>query len=111
MAAPKPVTITQRAAVAGERKPVPLVIVGTPILLPAGQNVVEVGTAVMVAGVKVVNTANAKTASVIQLTTQNLGTVTSPKTVGVTARVNGTSFTITSADATDTSTVGYVIYA
>jgi hypothetical protein len=35
--------------------------------------------------------------------------VTAPKALGVTSRVAGTSFTVTSADATDTSTFDYMI--
>ena len=45
----------------------------------------------------------------ILLTAQSLGTVTAPKALAVTARTPGTSFTITSADATDTSVIGYTI--
>lgn len=65
------------------------------------------GTAVLVAGTKVVNTAQALTGSIILLTSQIDG-----GTVGflrVSARVNATSFTITSSNAADTSTVGYII--
>lgn len=61
------------------------------------------GGTVTVANTKV--TANSR----IQLTAQSLGTVTTPKAIAVTARVVGTSFTITSADATDTSVVAYLI--
>jgi hypothetical protein len=67
----------------------------------------EKGTAVLVAGTKIVNTAQALTGSIILLTSQIDG-----GTVGflrVSARVNGTSFTITSSNAADTSTVGYII--
>ncbi|GAW54761.1 right-handed parallel beta-helix repeat-containing protein [Nocardioides sp. PD653] len=60
-----------------------------------------VGGTVTVANTSV--TANTR----IQLTVQSLGTVTTPKAIAVTARVNGTSFTITSADATDTSVVAW----
>lgn len=73
----------------------------------AGAN--SFGTVALSAGTATVNTTAVTTNSIITLTPQNLGTVTSPKTVGVTARVNGTSFTITSSDNTDTSTIGWQI--
>ena len=70
------------------------------------------GTAVLVTGTKVVTPDDpdvVTATAIIQLTVQALGTVTAPKAVAVTARSVGTSFTITSADNTDTSTVGYSI--
>jgi hypothetical protein len=67
------------------------------------------GTTTLVAGTKVVNDATITTASIILVTVQSLGTVTAPKAVAVTARVAGTSFTVTSSDNTDTSVVGYEI--
>lgn len=65
------------------------------------------GKAVLVLGVKAVADPQVTANSVIILTTQVLGTVTAPKAVAVTARTPGTGFTITSADLTDTSTVGW----
>lgn len=67
------------------------------------------GTATLVAGAVVVANTTITASSVIQLTVQSLGTVADPKAVAVTARSNGVSFTIRSADATDTSVVGWVI--
>lgn len=67
------------------------------------------GTAVLVAGTNVVNTSAVTANSLIMLTVQALGTVTVPKAVGATARTVSTSFTITSADATDTSTIAWVL--
>ena len=67
------------------------------------------GTTVLVAGTKVVNTSAVTANSRIMLTVQALGTVTVPKAVGATARTVATSFTITSADATDTSTIAWVL--
>ena len=67
------------------------------------------GTAVLVAGTNVVNTSAVTANSLIMLTVQALGTVTVPKAVGATARTASTSFTITSADATDTSTIAWVL--
>lgn len=67
------------------------------------------GVATMVAGTVTVNNTSVTANSRIQLTVQSLGTVTTPKAVGVTARTAGTSFTITSSDNTDTSVVAYLI--
>ncbi len=67
------------------------------------------GVAVLVAGEKVVTTSRVTANSRIQLTVQALGTVTAPEPVAVTARTAGTSFTITSADNTDTSSVAWLI--
>lgn len=65
------------------------------------------GVAVLVAGTVVVPTTRVTATSRIQLTAQALGTVTIPQALAVTARTPGTSFTMTSADATDTSTVAW----
>ncbi len=65
------------------------------------------GVSVLVAGTVVVANTSVTALSRIQLTAQSLGTVTAPKALAVTARTPGTSFTITSADATDTSTVAW----
>lgn len=67
------------------------------------------GVATLVAGTVTVNTDKVAANSRIQLTVQSLGTVADPKPVAVTARVAGTSFTIRSSDATDTSVVAWVI--
>lgn len=67
------------------------------------------GAATLVAGTATVANTSIAAGSRIMLTTQSLGTVTVPKALAVTARVVGTSFTITSADATDTSVVAYNI--
>lgn len=68
------------------------------------------GRATLVAGSKVVADTSVTANSVINLTAQQLGTVGTPQALAVTARVAGTSFTITSAGGTDTSVVGYTIY-
>jgi len=47
--------------------------------------------------------------SLIYLTTQALGTVTVASTLAVTARLPGVSFTVTSSQSTDTSTIAYLI--
>lgn len=67
------------------------------------------GVVTLAAGAATVPTDKVAANSRIQLTVQALGTVTSPKAVAVTGRTAGTSFTITSADATDTSQVAWVI--
>jgi hypothetical protein len=67
------------------------------------------GVATLVAGTKVINTSKVTANSRIQLTAQALGTVTVAKPLAVTARTAGTSFTITSADNTDTSIVAWLI--
>jgi hypothetical protein len=68
------------------------------------------GIATLVAGTVTVSNTSITATSRIQLTVQSLGTVTAPKAIAVTARVAGTSFTITSADNTDTSVVAYEIF-
>jgi peptidoglycan/xylan/chitin deacetylase (PgdA/CDA1 family) len=67
------------------------------------------GVATLVGGTATVANTSVTANSRIFLTTQALGTVTTPKTVAVTARIAGTSFTITSEDATDTSVVAFQI--
>ncbi len=73
----------------------------------AGAN--SFGKVSLSSGAAVVNTTAALTNSIIILTTQALGTVATPMAIAVTARSNGSSFTITSEDATDTSSIGWMI--
>lgn len=73
----------------------------------AGAN--SFGTVALSTGAATVNTTAAKTGSLIFATVQALGTVTTAQAIAITAIVNNTSFTITSADATDTSTVAWMI--
>jgi hypothetical protein len=68
------------------------------------------GVATLSGGSVVVSNTSVTATSRIILTAQSLGTVTAPKALAVTARSAGTSFTITSADATDTSIVAYEIF-
>jgi hypothetical protein len=94
-----------------------LSIFGTALVLGSAGGTLQIkeganassGAATLVAGTVTVNTTKVTANSRIQLTVQSLGTVTSPKALGVTARVAGTSFTITSADPTDTSVVAWHI--
>lgn len=67
------------------------------------------GVATLVAGSVVVSTTKVTANSRIQITIQALGTVTVPTVIGVTARTAGTSFTITSANVLDTSTIAWMI--
>lgn len=83
-------------------------VAGVGVQIKEGANACS-GAATLVAGTVTVNTTKVTATSRIQLTIQALGTVTAPKAIGVTARVGGTSFTITSADATDTSVIAWQI--
>jgi hypothetical protein len=65
------------------------------------------GTAVLVAGTVTVSHPRVTARSLIFLTAQSPGGT--PDALRVSARTPGTSFTITSANAADTSTVGYLI--
>lgn len=108
----KPIVLTQSDTnPEPQYDPQPFVVIGD---IPAGSgptgtNIKASGRATLVAGTVTVANANALTASNILITVQSLGTVTAPKAVAVTARSNGVSFTITSADNTDTSVVAWAI--
>jgi hypothetical protein len=65
------------------------------------------GTAVLVAGSVTINRSDITAKTIALVNCQILGTVARPQGMGVTARVVGTSITIRSTDATDTSTIGY----
>ena len=69
----------------------------------------SIGTATLAAGTATITTSSVTAASKIFLTVASLGTVTAPQAVYVSAITAGTSFVITSADATDTSTVNWFI--
>lgn len=85
-----------------------LTTAGNKLLIKEGSNA-SMGVATLAAGTVVVNNTLVTASSRIFLTIQSLGTVATPKAIGVTARTAGTSFTITSADATDTSVVAWHI--
>jgi hypothetical protein len=68
------------------------------------------GVATLVAGTLVVSNTSVTVNSRIFLTAQTLGTVSTPQALAVTARTAGTSFTIKSASASDTSVVAYEIF-
>jgi hypothetical protein len=85
---------------------VKLTTIGNGLYIAEGTNA-TMGVATLVAGTKVVSTTKVTANSRIFTSIQSLGTVTVPKGIGVTARSVGTSFTITSADATDTSVIAW----
>lgn len=82
--------------------------VGKGIYIKEGSNA-TMGAATLSAGAVTINTTKVTGDSRIILTIQSLGTVTVPKAIGVTARTAGTSFTVTSSDATDTSIIAWQI--
>ncbi len=81
---------------------------GNKLLVKEGTNA-SMGVVTLVAGAAVVNTTVVTANSRIQITCQALGTVAVPTARDVTARVAGTSFTITSASAVDTSIIAWWI--
>lgn len=81
---------------------------GKGLYIKEGTNA-TMGVATLVAGTVTVSNTKVTASSRIFLTIQSLGTVTTPKAIGITARTAGTSFTITSADATDTSVIAWQI--
>lgn len=87
---------------------VKLTTAGNGLYVKEGTNA-TMGRATLVAGTVTVSTTKALTTSEIFLTVQSLGGVAAPVGVAVTARVNATSFTITSASALDTSVVSWII--
>lgn len=68
------------------------------------------GVATLVGGTVTVANTNVTANSRIFLTVQSLGGIAAPVGVAVTGRTAGTSFTITSASALDTSVVAYEIF-
>lgn len=84
-------------------------VAGGGLSVKEGSNAKQ-GTATLVLGASVVSNTSVTASSRIFLTVQSLGTVSVPTAVAVTARTAGTSFTITSANATDTSVVAYEIF-
>lgn len=82
--------------------------VGKGIYIKEGTNA-TMGVATLVLGVATVSTTKVTANSRIFICPEALGTIASPVALAVTARSAGTSFTITSANLTDTSTVAWVI--
>lgn len=85
-----------------------IITAGYGLQVKEGSNA-KMGTATLVTGTKVVSTTAVTANSRILLTVQSLGTISAPVPIAVTARTAGTSFTITSSDATDTSVVAWMI--
>jgi hypothetical protein len=86
-----------------------LATAGNKILIATGTNASAGTTAALTAGAIVVSTTAITANSLVFFATNALGTVTIPQSYRVSARTPGTSFTIQSSDATDTSTVNYWI--
>lgn len=82
--------------------------VGKGLQIKEGVNA-TMGVATFAAGTVTVSTSKITALSRVQLTVQSLGTVTAPKAIAVSARTAGVSFTILSADATDTSQIAWTI--
>lgn len=99
-------TVTDQVLAAGD---ISTTVAGKGFKVKEGANAKMGVSAAMTAGEIVISTTAVGANSRIFLTVQALGTVTAPKAVAVTARTPGTSFTITSSDNTDTSTVAWLI--
>lgn len=82
---------------------------GNKINITTGANASAGTTAALTAGTIVVANTSITANSLVFFTTNALGTVTAAQAYYVSARTPGTSFTVTSASATDTSTVNYLI--
>lgn len=83
-------------------------VAGSGIKIKEGSNA-TLGTCTLSAGACTVSTTKVTANSRIFLTAQALGTVTVGQGLAVSARTAGTSFTVTSGDPTDTSTVAWWI--
>jgi hypothetical protein len=82
---------------------------GKQVIFTSGTAPDTAGRTTLVGGTRLVTTNQVLPNSLIFLSIQSLGTVTTPKPIAVTARVSGVSFTITSSDPTDTSVVAWEI--
>lgn len=98
-------TSTNESLLSGDLR---IATAGKGVLIKEGSNA-KMGVSTLSAGTVVVSTTAVTATSRIQLTAQSLGTVAAAKALAITARSAGTSFTITSADATDTSAVAWLI--
>ncbi len=81
---------------------------GNGLYIKEGSNA-TMGLAVLSGGTVTVNTTKVTANSRIYLEVQVLGTVSVPTMIGVTSRSAGTSFTITSANVVDTSSIAWLI--
>lgn len=78
---------------------------GALLLSPSAR---RVGTATMVAGTVTVADPQMNAGSIILITAQETGALAG--VIRVSARVNGTSFTISSSNAADTAVMAYLIF-
>lgn len=85
-----------------------VITAGKGLRVKEGSNA-TMGTATLSGGTATVNTTVVTANSRILLTAQSLGTIIVPAALAVSARSAGTSFTILSSDATDTSVVAWLI--
>lgn len=81
---------------------------GNGLYIKEGTNA-TMGVATMVLGTVTISTTKVTANSRIYLTVQSLGTVAVATPIAVTTRSAGTSFTISSSSATDTSVVAWMI--
>lgn len=91
--------------VAGNAK---LTTAGNGLYVKEGSNA-TMGVATLTLGTVTVSTTKVTASSRIFLSSEALGTISSPVAVAVTARSAGVSFTITSANLTDTSSIAWII--
>lgn len=82
---------------------------GKGLFIKEGSNA-KMGTCTLSAGSCTVSTTAVTASSRIFITVQSLGTVAVATPVAVTARSAGTSFTISSSSATDTSVIAWVLF-
>lgn len=100
-------TITNKFAL-GVAGNLSLSVVGNGLYIKEGTNATS-GVVTLVSGTVVVNTTKVTANSRIQLTAQNLGTITVPVGLAISARTAGTSFTILSGNLSDTSDIAWTI--
>lgn len=81
---------------------------GKGLRIKSGSNA-RIGSSTLSSGTVVVSNTSITTNTKIFLTVRTLGTVSVPKAVAVTAISANTSFTITSADNTDTSVIDWML--
>jgi hypothetical protein len=86
-----------------------IVTAGRGLKIAEGSNAKQ-GLATLSAGSVVVSNTSVTATSRIQLTAQTVSGAATPQALAVTARTPGTSFTITSASASDTSTVAWEMF-
>lgn len=83
-------------------------LVGSGLKIKEGTNA-TMGRGTLINGVLTINTNKVTTNCEIFITVQSLGTVSVPTTLAITSKINNTSFTVTSASLTDTSTFSWLI--